>query len=47
MVSNTFQEEQNKFKVATSAMKNRLGMRCKTLNKELEDLKNKQFDKIC
>ncbi|CAD8088024.1 unnamed protein product [Paramecium sonneborni] len=47
MVSKTFQEEQNKFKVATSAMKNRLGMRCKTLNKELEDLKNKQFDKIC
>lgn len=32
MVNETFQLEQIKFKDATPAMKNRIGLRCKTLN---------------
>ncbi|CAD8176603.1 unnamed protein product [Paramecium octaurelia] len=47
MVNDTFQQEQIKFKTAASAMKNRIGLRCKTLNQELENLKVHKFEKIC
>ncbi|CAD8164647.1 unnamed protein product [Paramecium pentaurelia] len=47
MVNTTLQEEQLKFTIATSVMKNRIGLRCRTLQQEIQGLQNNKFDKIC
>ncbi|CAD8065187.1 unnamed protein product [Paramecium primaurelia] len=47
MVNTTLQEEQLKFTIATSVMKNRIGLRCRTLQQEMQGLQNNKFDKIC